>query len=308
MTGRVEQGLFCLRSASAFLLLQQGERALTGVLLEPTTLRCRGVVRCVEAVPCRGLQGLRSPSLFLEVVGGVMGRWLRMAREALSTQDREGKISLLLRNGSKKTERCGGDLVKVLWGVEEEVELAMTAIVREKAGDCNGLDKEQAVALVLGKQDALEALVAASVKRLPLLSPSNPHHDQIRTVFRSLLLTLAYHTNSLSLFPIPSPANSVPSPANSVPSPANSVPSPANSVPSPANPTTFPANPITTDLIKKAARLFTLLNSCRQQHGRTWESEVLFASSLVSSVYEARPALLSPEACYSVDSHGGDEP
>lgn len=287
MTGRVEQGLFCLRSASAFLLLQQGERALTGVLLEPTTLRCCGVVRCVEAVPCRGLQGLRSPSLFLEVVAGVMGRWLRMAREALSTQDREGKISLLLRNGSKKTERCGGDLVKVLWGVEEEVELAMAAIVREKAGDCNGLDKEQAVALVLGKQDALNALVAASVKRLPLLSPSNPHHDQIRTVFRSLLLTLAYHTNSLSLFPIPSPANSVPSPAN---------------------PTTFPANPITTDLIKKAARLFTLLNSCRQQHGRTWESEVLFASSLVSSVYEARPALLSPEACYSVDSHGGDEP
>ena len=287
MTGRVEQGLFCLRSASAFLLLQQGERALTGVLLEPTTLRCCGVVRCVEAVPCRGLQGLRSPSLFLEVVAGVMGRWLRMAREALSTQDREGKISLLLRNGSKKTERCGGDLVKVLWGVEEEVELAMAAIVREKAGDCNGLDKEQAVALVLGKQDALDALVAASVKRLPLLSPSNPHHDQIRTVFRSLLLTLAYHTNSLSLFPIPSPANSVPSPAN---------------------PTTFPANPITTDLIKKAARLFTLLNSCRQQHGRTWESEVLFASSLVSSVYEARPALLSPEACYSVDSHGGDEP
>lgn len=287
MTGRVEQGLFCLRSASAFLLLQQGERALTGVLLEPTTLRCRGVVRCVEAVPCRGLQGLRSPSLFLEVVAGVMGRWLRMAREALSTQDREGKISLLLRNGSKKTERCGGDLVKVLWGVEEEVELAMAAIVREKAGDCNGLNKEQAVALVLGKQDALNALVAASVKRLPLLSPSNPHHDQIRTVFRSLLLTLAYHTNSLSLFPIPSPANSVPSPAN---------------------PTTFPANPITTDLIKKAARLFTLLNSCRQQHGRTWESEVLFASSLVSSVYEARPALLSPEACYSVDSHGGDEP
>lgn len=283
----MEQGLFCLRSASAFLLLQQGERALTGVLLEPTTLRCHGVVRCVEAVPCRGLQGLRSPSLFLEVVAGVMGRWLRMAREALSTQDREGKISLLLRNGSKKTERCGGDLVKVLWGVEEEAELAMTAIVREKAGDCNGLDKEQAVALVLGKQDALNALVAASVKRLPLLSPSNPHHDQIRTVFRSLLLTLAYHTNSLSLFPIPSPANSVPSPAN---------------------PTTFPANPITTDLIKKAARLFTLLNSCRQQHGRTWESEVLFASSLVSSVYEARPALLSPEACYSVDSHGGDEP
>ncbi len=283
----MEQGLFCLRSASAFLLLQQGERALTGVLLEPTTLRCRGVVRCVEAVPCRGLQGLRSPSLFLEVVAGVMGRWLRMAREALSTQDREGKISLLLRNGSKKTERCGGDLVKVLWGVEEEAELAMAAIVREKAGDCNGLDKEQAVALVLGKQDALDALVAASVKRLPLLSPSNPHHDQIRTVFRSLLLTLAYHTNSLSLFPIPSPANSVPSPAN---------------------PTTFPANPITTDLIKKAARLFTLLNSCRQQHGRTWESEVLFASSLVSSVYEARPALLSPEACYSVDSHGGDEP
>lgn len=283
----MEQGLFCLRSASAFLLLQQGERALTGVLLEPTTLRCCGVVRCVEAVPCRGLQGLRSPSLFLEVVAGVMGRWLRMAREALSTQDREGKISLLLRNGSKKTERCGGDLVKVLWGVEEEVELAMAAIVREKAGDCNGLDKEQAVALVLGKQDALDALVAASVKRLPLLSPSNPHHDQIRTVFRSLLLTLAYHTNSLSLFPIPSPANSVPSPAN---------------------PTTFPANPITTDLIKKAARLFTLLNSCRQQHGRTWESEVLFASSLVSSVYEARPALLSPEACYSVDSHGGDEP
>lgn len=283
----MEQGLFCLRSASAFLLLQQGERALTGVLLEPTTLRCHGVVRCVEAVPCRGLQGLRSPSLFLEVVAGVMGRWLRMAREALSTQDREGKISLLLRNGSKKTERCGGDLVKVLWGVEEEVELAMAAIVREKAGDCNGLDKEQAVALVLGKQDALNALVAASVKRLPLLSPSNPHHDQIRTVFRSLLLTLAYHTNSLSLFPIPSPANSVPSPAN---------------------PTTFPANPITTDLIKKAARLFTLLNSCRQQHGRTWESEVLFASSLVSSVYEARPALLSPEACYSVDSHGGDEP
>lgn len=276
----MEQGLFCLRSASAFLLLQQGERALTGVLLEPTTLRCHGVVRCVEAVPCRGLQGLRSPSLFLEVVAGVMGRWLRMAREALSTQDREGKISLLLRNGSKKTERCGGDLVKVLWGVEEEVELAMAAIVREKAGDCNGLDKEQAVALVLGKQDALNALVAASVKRLPLLSPSNPHHDQIRTVFRSLLLTLAYHTNSLSLFPIPSPAN----------------------------PTTFPANPITTDLIKKAARLFTLLNSCRQQHGRTWESEVLFASSLVSSVYEARPALLSPEACYSVDSHGGDEP
>lgn len=283
----MEQGLFCLRSASAFLLLQQGERALTGVLLEPTTLRCCGVVRCVEAVPCRGLQGLRSPSLFLEVVAGVMGRWLRMAREALSTQDREGKISLLLRNGSKKTERCGGDLVKVLWGVEEEVELAMAAIVREKAGDCNGLNKEQAVALVLGKQDALNALVAASVKRLPLLSPSNPHHDQIRTVFRSLLLTLAYHTNSLSLFPIPSPANSVPSPAN---------------------PTTFPANPITTDLIKKAARLFTLLNSCRQQHGRTWESEVLFASSLVSSVYEARPALLSPEACYSVDSHGGDEP
>lgn len=283
----MEQGLFCLRSASAFLLLQQGERALTGVLLEPTTLRCRGVVRCVEAVPCRGLQGLRSPSLFLEVVAGVMGRWLRMAREALSTQDREGKISLLLRNGSKKTERCGGDLVKVLWRVEEEVELAMAAIVREKAGDCNGLNKEQAVALVLGKQDALNALVAASVKRLPLLSPSNPHHDQIRTVFRSLLLTLAYHTNSLSLFPIPSPANSVPSPAN---------------------PTTFPANPITTDLIKKAARLFTLLNSCRQQHGRTWESEVLFASSLVSSVYEARPALLSPEACYSVDSHGGDEP
>ena len=283
----MEQGLFCLRSASAFLLLQQGERALTGVLLEPTTLRCRGVVRCVEAVPCRGLQGLRSPSLFLEVVAGVMGRWLRMAREALSTQDREGKISLLLRNGSKKTERCGGDLVKVLWGVEEEVELAMAAIVREKAGDCNGLNKEQAVALVLGKQDALNALVAASVKRLPLLSPSNPHHDQIRTVFRSLLLTLAYHTNSLSLFPIPSPANSVPSSAN---------------------PTTFPANPITTDLIKKAARLFTLLNSCRQQHGRTWESEVLFASSLVSSVYEARPALLSPEACYSVDSHGRDEP
>lgn len=283
----MEQGLFCLRSASAFLLLQQGERALTGVLLEPTTLRCRGVVRCVEAVPCRGLQGLRSPSLFLEVVAGVMGRWLRMAREALSTQDREGKISLLLRNGSKKTERCGGDLVKVLWGVEEEVELAMAAIVREKAGDCNGLNKEQAVALVLGKQDALNALVAASVKRLPLLSPSNPHHDQIRTVFRSLLLTLAYHTNSLSLFPIPSPANSVPSPAN---------------------PTTFPANPITTDLIKKAARLLTLLNSCRQQHGRTWESEVLFASSLVSSVYEARPALLSPEACYSVDSHGRDEP
>ena len=283
----MEQGLFCLRSASAFLLLQQGERALTGVLLEPTTLRCHGVVRCVEAVPCRGLQGLRSPSLFLEVVAGVMGRWLRMAREALSTQDREGKISLLLRNGSKKTERCGGDLVRVLWGVEEEAELAVTAIVREKAGDCNGLDKEQAVALVLGKQDALNALVAASVKRLPLLSPSNPHHDQIRTVFRSLLLTLAYHTNSLSLFPIPSPANSVPSPAN---------------------PTTFPANPITTDLIKKAARLFTLLNSCRQQHGRTWESEVLFASSLVSSVYEARPALLSPEACYSVDSHGGDEP
>ena len=282
----MEQGLFCLRSASAFLLLQQGERALTGVLLEPTTLRCHGVVRCVEAVPCRGLQGLRSPSLFLEVVAGVMGRWLRMAREALSTQDREGKISLLLRNGSKKTERCGGDLVKVLWGVEEEVELAMAAIVREKAGDCNGLDKEQAVALVLGKKDALDALVAASVKRLPLLSPSNPHHDQIRTVFRSLLLTLAYHTNSLSLFPIPSPANSVPSPAN---------------------PTTFPANPITTDLIKKAARLLTLLNSCRQQHGRTWESEVLFASSLVSSVYEARPALLSSEACYSVDSHGGDE-
>lgn len=276
----MEQGLFCLRSASTFLLLQQGERALTGVLLEPTTLRCHGVVRCVEAVPCRGLQGLRSPSLFLEVVAGVMGRWLRMVREALSTQDREGKISLLLRNGSKKTERCGGDLVKVLWGVEEEVELAMAAIVREKAGDCNGLDKEQAVALVLGKQDALNALVAASVKRLPLLSPSNPHHDQIRTVFRSLLLTLAYHTNSLSLFPIPSPAN----------------------------PTTFPANPITTDLIKKAARLFTLLNSCRQQHGRTWESEVLFASSLVSSVYEARPALLSPEACYNVDSHGGDEP
>ena len=283
----MEQGLFCLRSASAFLLLQQGERALTGVLLEPTTLRCRGVVRCVEAVPCRGLQGLRSPSLFLEVVGGVMGRWLRMAREALSTQDREGELSLLLRNGSKKTERCGGDLVKVLWGVEEKAELAMAAIVREKAGDCNGLDKEQTVALVLGKQDALDALVAASVKRLPLLSPSNPHHDQIRTVFRSLLLTLAYHTNSLSLFPIPSPANSVPSPAN---------------------PTTFPANPITTDLIKKAARLLTLLNSCRQQHGRTWESEVLFASSLVSSVYEARPALLSPEACYSVDSHGGDEP
>ena len=283
----MEQGLFCLRSASAFLLLQQGERALTGVLLEPTTLRCHGVVRCVEAVPCRGLQGLRSPSLFLEVVAGVMGRWLRMAREALSTQDREGKISLLLRNGSKKTERCGGDLVRVLWGVEEEAELAVTAIVREKAGDYNGLDKEQAVALVLGKKDALDALVAASVKRLPLLSPSNPHHDQIRTVFRSLLLTLAYHTNSLSLFPIPSPANSVPSPAN---------------------PTTFPANPITTDLIKKAARLFTLLNSCRQQHGRTWESEVLFASSLVSSVYEARPALLSPEACYSVDSHGGDEP
>lgn len=282
----MEQGLFCLRSASAFLLLQQGERALTGVLLEPTTLRCHGVVRCVEAVPCRGLQGLRSPSLFLEVVAGVMGRWLRMAREALSTQDREGKISLLLRNGSKKTERCGGDLVKVLWGVEEEVELAMAAIVREKAGDCNGLDKEQAVALVLGKQDALNALVAASVKRLPLLSPSNPHHDQIRTVFRSLLLTLAYHTNSLSLFPIPSPANSVPSPANSVPS---------------------PANPITTDLIKKAARLLTLLNSCRQQHGRTWESEVLFASSLVSSVYEARPALLSSEACYSVDSHGGGD-
>lgn len=283
----MEQGLFCLRSASAFLLLQQGERALTGVLLEPTTLRCHGVVRCVEAVPCRGLQGLRSPSLFLEVVAGVMGRWLRMAREALSTQDREGKISLLLRNGSKKTERCGGDLVRVLWGVEEEAELAVTAIVREKAGDYNGLDKEQAVALVLGKKDALDALVAASVKRLPLLSPSNPHHDQIRTVFRSLLLTLAYHTNSLSLFPIPSPANSVPSPAN---------------------PTTFPANPITTDLIKKAARLLTLLNSCRQQHGRTWESEVLFASSLVSSVYEARPALLSPEACYSVDSHGGDEP
>ena len=283
----MEQGLFCLRSASAFLLLQQGERALTGVLLEPTTLRCRGVVRCVEAVPCRGLQGLRSPSLFLEVVAGVMGRWLRMAREALSTQDREGKISLLLRNGSKKTERCGGDLVKVLWGVEEEVELTMAAIVREKAGDCNGLDKEQAVALVLGKQDALNALVAASVKRLPLLSPSNPHHDQIRTVFRSLLLTLAYHTNSLSLFPIPSPANPTTFPAN---------------------PTTFPANPITTDLIKKAARLFTLLNSCRQQHGRTWESEVLFASSLVSSVYEARPALLSPEACYNVDSHGGDEP
>lgn len=287
MTGRVEQGLFCLRSASAFLLLQQGERALTGVLLEPTTLRCRGVVRCVEAVPCRGLQGLRSPSLFLEVVGGVMGRWLRMAREALSTQDREGKISLLLRNGSKKTERCGGDLVKVLWGVEEEVELAMVAIVREKAGDCNGLDKEQAVALVLGKKDALDALVAASVKRLPLLSPSNPHHDQIRTVFRSLLLTLAYHTNSLSLFPIPSPANPTTFPANSVPS---------------------SANPITTDLIKKAARLLTLLNSCRQQHSRTWESEVLFASSLVSSVYEARPALLSPEACYSVDSHGRDEP
>ena len=279
MTGRVEQGLFCLRSASTFLLLQQGERALTGVLLEPTTLRCRGVVRCVEAVPCRGLQGLRSPSLFLEAVAGVMGRWLRMAREALSTQDREGELSLLLRNGSKKTERCGGDLVRVLWGVEEEVELAMAAIVREKAGDCNGLDKEQAVALVLGKKDALDALVAASVKRLPLLSPSNPHHDQIRTVFRSLLLTLAYHTNSLSLFPIPSPAN----------------------------PTTFPANPITTDLIKKAARLLTLLNSCRQQHGRTWESEVLFASSLVSSVYEARPALLSSEACYSVDSHGGDE-
>ena len=194
----MEQGLFCLRSASAFLLLQQGERALTGVLLEPTTLRCHGVVRCVEAVPCRGLQGLRSPSLFLEVVAGVMGRWLRMAREALSTQDREGKISLLLRNGSKKTERCGGDLVKVLWGVEAEAELAMAAIVREKAGDCNGLDKEQTVALVLGKQDALDALVAASVKRLPLLSPSNPHHDQIRTVFRSLLLTLAYHTNSLS--------------------------------------------------------------------------------------------------------------
>lgn len=283
----MEQGLFCLRSASAFLLLQQGERALTGVLLEPTTLRCRGVVRCVEAVPCRGLQGLRSPSLFLEVVGGVMGRWLRMAREALSTQDREGKISLLLRNGSKKTERCGGDLVKVLWGVEEEVELAMVAIVREKAGDCNGLDKEQAVALVLGKKDALDALVAASVKRLPLLSPSNPHHDQIRTVFRSLLLTLAYHTNSLSLFPIPSPANPTTFPANSVPS---------------------SANPITTDLIKKAARLLTLLNSCRQQHSRTWESEVLFASSLVSSVYEARPALLSPEACYSVDSHGRDEP
>ena len=282
----MEQGLFCLRSASTFLLLQQGERALTGVLLEPTTLRCHGVVRCVEAVPCRGLQGLRSPSLFLEVVAGVMGRWLRMAREALSTQDREGELSLLLRNGSKKTERCGGDLVRVLCGVEEEVELAMAAIVREKAGDCNGLDKEQAVALVLGKKDALDALVAASVKRLPLLSPSNPHHDQIRTVFRSLLLTLAYHTNSLSLFPIPSPANSVPSPAN---------------------PTTFPANPITTDLIKKAARLFTLLNSCRQQHGRTWESEVLFASSLVSSVYEARPALLSSEACYSVDSHGGDE-
>lgn len=287
MTGRVEQGLFCLRSASAFLLLQQGERALTGVLLEPTTLRCRGVVRCVEAVPCRGLQGLRSPSLFLEVVAGVMGRWLRMAREALSTQDREGELSLLLRNGSKKTERCGGDLVKVLWGVEEEVELAMAAIVREKAGDCNGLDKEQAVALVLGKKDALDALVAASVKRLPLLSPSNPHHDQIRTVFRSLLLTLAYHTNSLSLFPIPSPANPTTFPANSVPS---------------------SANPITTDLIKKAARLLTLLNSCRQQHSRTWESEVLFASSLVSSVYEARPALLSPEACYSVDSHGRDEP
>lgn len=250
------------------------------MLLEQDTLRCCGVVRCVEEVPSRGLQGLRSRSLFLEVVGAVKERWLRIAREALRTQDREGELSPLLRNGPKTAEKkWGGDLVKVLWDVEEEEDLPVMNEVREKMrGQCV-LSKEQVMALVLGKQEALDGLVASSVKRSPLLSPSNPHHEQIRIVFRSLLLTLAYHTNSLSFLPIAFPSNE----------------------------TASPSNETTTDLMKKASRLLTLVNAARQQQNRTWESEVQFANSLVSSVYEALPALLSPEECYSVTTRSSAE-
>ena len=273
----MENGLFCLHSAVGFLLLQQGERSLTGVLLEQGTLHCCGVVRCVEEVPSRGLQGLRSLSLFLEVAGAVKERWLRIAREALRTQDREGELSPLLRNGPKKAERkWGGDLVKVLWDVEEEEDLPVMNEMREKMRWCCVLNKEKVTVLVLGKQDALDNLIASSVKRSPLLSPSNPHHEQIMVVFRSLLLTLAYHTNSLSFLPIAFPSNTF----------------------------TSPSNETTADLMKKASRLLTHVNATRQQHGRTWEYEVQFAKSLVSSVYEALPALLSPEECYTVTACG----
>ena len=78
----------------------------------------------------------------------------------------------------------------------------------------------------------------------------------ITTVFHSLLLLLSYHSNTYSVL------------------------------------TTLPSPQLQT-LYKKTALLLNLLNAQRQQRKQTWDSVVLFASSLVQCVYSVLPAALS---------------
>ena len=264
----MHHGVLVFTSSLLTLLLAQGEHHLSGVVMNNATMRCEGLVDCVERnATSRGLQGFRSPSLFSDVLRGVMERWLRIGREGIKNDE---EPSVLLRNGLKRDERqrlLSGSVVDVLWQEAEEtgqpVLSSLDAALCSEEQSLSVLSREEVVAFILDKESSLDNAVFASMKRPPLLSLSNPQHALITTVFRSLLLLLSYHSNTYSVL------------------------------------TTLPSPQLQT-LYKKTALLLNLLNAQRQQRKQTWDAVVLFASSLVQCVYSVLPAALSVEECYEV--------
>ena len=240
----MHHGVLVFTSSLLTLLLAQGEHHLSGVVMNNATMRCEGLVDCVERnATSRGLQGFRSPSLFSDVLRGVMERWLRIGREGIKNDE---EPSVLLRNGLKRDERqrlLSGSVVDVLWQEAEEtgqpVLSSLDAALCSEEQSLSVLSREEVVAFILDKESALDNAVFASMKRPPLLSLSNPQHALITTVFLQTLY-------------------------------------------------------------KKTALLLNLLNAQRQQRKQTWDSVVLFASSLVQCVYSVLPAALSVEECYEV--------
>ena len=203
------------------LLFQTSSQTLMGVIIETESFSIQGFIKCKEKECFHGIQGLRSPTIFLHSLQYVQQSLLQKQLQSFSkniTPKSLGSQLLvntsLFRNGfcQEITSQC---ILRILQGkhpLEEEnvcTESSSFLGMNTLANDLEKRVPDHSEIMNTMKEYSyfmdLPITVSEKDLHLQLLNESHPYHPQILKVFRVLSWVFAYHTNECSsLLPVTS--------------------------------------------------------------------------------------------------------
>lgn len=281
--------LFSSDKTKLLILFRGSLQSLYGLIFDTKTMNIRGFIYCKEKETFEGLQGLRSPTLFLHSLHFVLHSLVRNQLHAFSRIKKvmpECFSCDLFRNGMSM-EFSHQVLIDILNG-----ESTLFFEETEKKGYDGNLLLDQSVQSIMEKNCISDIQITAelqgrkycldlpdteyelqlyqAVKLPPICSVTHPYHKVILPLYRIIMCVVAYHTNQLHCL-----------------------------LPSQNHSGEFALTSEILSLYKQGAQFMTKLQVLRQQLDLSWD-DFQFIHSFFFLVEKVNSSCLSWKECESV--------